>query len=304
MADTRPSYVGGNFMFSLQGVKCGFIQSISGGAISAELVEEKVGPDYFVKKHIGGVKYEEFEMKIGFSMTKAVYEWIESSWKQNYGRKDGSIVAADFNLNAKSEREFFHALITETTIPECNGSSKDPAYLTLKYAPEYTRYKKASGKVTGEINGLNQKAWLPSNFRLEIAGLDCTKVNKIEAMTVKQTTTTDDIGDARDNQKEPGKLEFPALKVTFSEGTAQTWLDYFKSFVIDGNCHEDQEKSGSLTFLTANREKPLATVSFFNMGIYKIVPDKSEANDDKIKRVSAELYCERMELKYENMVTG
>lgn len=28
---------------------------------------------------------------------------------------------------------------------------------TLKYSPEYTRYKKASGKVSGDINGLNQK---------------------------------------------------------------------------------------------------------------------------------------------------
>jgi hypothetical protein len=301
MADR--SYVSGNFMFNLQGVKCGFIKSISGGDISADVINEAVGPDYFTKKHIGGVKYGDFEMQLGFSMSKPVYEWIEASWKQNYTRKDGSIIAADYNLNAKSEREFFHALITETTIPACDGSSKDPAYMTLKYAPEYTRYKKASGKVSGDINGLNQKAWLPSNFRLEIAGLDCTKVNKIEALTVKQTTTTDDIGDGRDYAKEPGKLDFPALKLSFAEVTAQSWLDYFETFVIQGNNHEDAEKSGSLTLLTANREKPLMTLNFFNMGIYKITPDKSEANDDKIKRVSAELYCERIEMKYENFVS-
>jgi len=301
MADR--SYVSGNFMFNLQGVKCGFIKSISGGDISAEVINESVGPDYFTKKHIGQPKYGDFEMQLGFSMSKPVYEWVEASWKQNYARKDGSIVAADYNLNAKSEREFFHALITETTIPACDGSSKDPAYMTLKYSPEYTRYKKASGKVSGEINGLNQKAWLPSNFRLEIAGLDCTKVNKIEALTVKQSQVTDDIGDARDYAKEPGKLDFPALKVSFAEVTAQSWLDYFENFVIKGNNHEDQEKSGSLTLLTANREKPLMTLNFFNMGIYKITPDKSEANADSIKRVSAELYCERIELKYENFVS-
>jgi len=300
---TERSYVQGNFMFNLQGVKCGFIRSIGGGDISAEVIEEKLGPDYFVKKHIGQPKYGDFEMQIGFSMSKPVYQWIEASWKQNYARKDGSIIAADYNMNAKSEREFFHALITETTIPECNGSSKDPAYMTLKYSPEYTRYKKASGKVTGEINGLNQKAWLPSNFRLEIAGLDCTKVNKIEAITVKQSTVTDDLGDARDYAKEPGKLDFPALKLSLAEVTAQSWLDYFENFVLKGNCHEDQEKSGSLTLLTANREKPLMTVNMFNMGIYKITPDKSEANADQIKRVSVELYCERMELAYENFVS-
>jgi hypothetical protein len=296
MADR--SYVGGNFMFNLQGVKCGFIKNISGGGISAEVINESVGPDYFVKKHIGQPKYEAFEMSIGFSMTKPVYDWIRASWEQNYARKDGSIIAADFNLNAKSEREFFHALVTETTVPACDGASKDPAYMTLKFDPEYTRYKKASGKVSGEVNGLAQKTWLPSNFRLEIAGLDCSRVNKIEALTVKQTTTTDDIGDARDYAKEPGKLEFPALKFTVAEVTAQSYLDYFEDFVIRGNNTEDKEKTGSLTFLSANREKELLRLDFFNMGIYKLTPDKSEANDDKIKRVSVEFYCERIVLNY------
>jgi hypothetical protein len=296
MADR--SYVAGNFMFELQGVKCGFIKSVEGGAISAEVINESVGPDYFVKKHIGQPKYEDFTMQIGFSMTKAVYEWIQASWKQNYMRKDGAIIAADFNLNAKSQRDFFHALITETTVPACDGSSKDPAYMTLKFAPEYTRYKKASGKVQGEINSLNQKMWLPSNFRLEIAGLDCTRVNKIEALTIKQTAVTDDIGDARDMAKEPGKLEFPPLKLELAEVTAQSWMDYFDTFVIKGNNEETQEKNGSLIFLSSNREKELARLNFFNMGIYKLTPAKSEANDDKIKRISVELYCERIEFAY------
>jgi hypothetical protein len=302
MADR--SYVSGNFMFELQGVKCGFIKSVGGGGISAPVVEEKVGPDYFVKKHIGQPQYEDFEMQIGFSMTKAVYEWVQNSWKQNYMRKDGAIIAADYNLNAKSQRDFFHALITETSIPACDGSSKDPAYMTLKFAPEYTRYKKASGKVQGEINGLNQKMWLPSNFRLEIAGIDCSRVNKVEGLTIKQTTVTDDLGDARDQAKEPGKLEFPALKFSLAEVTAQPLLDYFETFVIKGNNEETQEKSGALIFLSANREKELARVNFYNMGIYKLSPDKSEANDDKVKRISCEWYVERMEFEYKEGVIG
>ena len=56
-----------------------------------------------------------------------------------------------------------------------------------------------------------QKQFLPSNFRLEIDGLDCTKVSKIDSFTVKQPIQTDDIGDKRDYKKEPGKLEFPNL---------------------------------------------------------------------------------------------
>src|SRR4030095_9828169 len=132
-------------------------------------------------------------------MSKDVYDCINASWSGNYQRKDGAIVAADHQLTAVSQREFFNALITETTIPALDGASKDPAYLTLKFAPEYTPITKASGKVTGESTK-KQKLWLPSNFRLAIDGLDCTKVRGVDSFTVKQSVVTDDIGDVRDYQ--------------------------------------------------------------------------------------------------------
>jgi phage tail-like protein len=297
MADVR-SYVSGNFFFTIDGVKCGFIKSCDGGAITAEVINEPVGPMYFVKKHIGTPKYEDFTLQIGFSMSKAVYDWIAASWQMNYQRKNGAIVACDYKLDAKSQREFFNALVTETGIPACDGASKEPAYLTLKFAPEYTRYTKASGKAAGEYGKMEQKLWLPQNFKLTVDGLDCSKVAKIDAFTVKQTAVTDDIGDARDYLKEPGKLEFPNLKITMAEVTAQTWQDWHENFVIKGNNDEAFEKGGTLEFLSPNRQDVLLTITFFNLGIFKITTDKAEANADAIKRVSAELYCERMELKY------
>jgi hypothetical protein len=296
MADIR-SYVAGNFFFQMDGVKCGFIKSMDGGAITAEVINEPSGPSYFVKKHIGTPKYEDFTMQIGFSMSKAVYDWIAASWMMNYQRKNGAVIACDYKLDAKSQREFFNALITETGIPACDGASKEPAYLTLKYAPEYTRYTKASGKASGEFGKNEQKLFLPQNFRLTIDGLDCTKVAKVDAFTVKQTAVTDDIGDSRDYLKEPGKLEFPNLKVTMSEVSAQTWYDWHEDFVIKGNNDEGREKSGVLEFLSPNRQDVIFTVKFFNLGIFKISTDKSEANADAIKRVSGELYCERMEIQ-------
>jgi phage tail-like protein len=296
MAELR-SYVAGNFFFQMDGVKCGFIKSMDGGAITAEVINEPSGPSYFVKKHIGTPKYEDFTMQIGFSMSKAVYDWIAASWQMNYQRKNGAVIACDYKLDAKSQREFFNALITETGIPACDGASKEPAYLTLKYAPEYTRYTKASGKASGEFGKNEQKLFLPQNFRLTIDGLDCTKVAKVDAFTVKQTAVTDDIGDSRDYLKEPGKLEFPNLKITMSEVAAQTGSEWHEDFVIKGNNDEGREKNGVLEFLSPNRQDVIFTVKFFNLGIFKISTDKSEANADAIKRVSGELYCERMEVQ-------
>jgi hypothetical protein len=303
MGDVR-SYVQGHFFFNLDGVKCGFVKKMGGGAISAEVVKEAVGGQYVTHKHIGQPKYDDISLDIGFSMSKAVYDWIAASWKMDYQRKNGSLVACDYKLDAKSEREFFNALVTETNIPACDGGSKDPAYLTLKFGPEYTRFKKASGKAVAEIKADDQKTWLPSNFKLEIDGLDCSKVNKVDGISIKQKIQTDDLGDARDMLKEPATIDFPDLKITFAEVSNQPWVDWFNDFVIQGNCTQDKEKNGRLVFLSPNRQEELCSVSFFNLGIFKYNVDDSEANKEGIKRNTVELYCERMELKYDKRTTS
>jgi hypothetical protein len=47
------SYVSGNYFVTLGGEKCGFVKSIDGGAVAAEVINEPPGSSFFVKKHIG-----------------------------------------------------------------------------------------------------------------------------------------------------------------------------------------------------------------------------------------------------------
>ncbi|MEK7863562.1 MAG: phage tail protein, partial [Chloroflexota bacterium] len=117
------SYVAGNFFFTLDGAGAGFLKSVDGGSVYADVVNEQVGTSGFAKKHIGQPKYEDFSLQIGFSMSKAVYDWISASWKMNYMRKNGSIQASDYKGDVKATREFVDALITETRIPACDGAS-------------------------------------------------------------------------------------------------------------------------------------------------------------------------------------
>jgi hypothetical protein len=231
-------------------------------------------------------------------MDKSVYDWIAAAWSGKVLRRDGSIQAADYDMSIKSEREFFNALVTETTIPAMDASSKEPCYLTLRFAPELTRFKKASGKLTAKLSKGAQKTWLPANFRLEVDGLDCTRVGKVDAFTVKQTVLPDPIGEMRDYQKEPGKLEFPNLRVTLAESAAKTWLDWHEDFVIKGNCGDDQEKNGSLTFLSPDLKHELMRLDFFHLGIFRLAPEKPEPQAEGIKKLVAGLYCEWMELVY------
>ena len=55
------------------------------------------------------------------------------------------------------------------------------------------------------------------------------------------------------------------------------------------------EKTGTLEFLSANLTQVVATITFFNLGIFRLdetLPDRTSG----LTRLVAGFYCERMEL--------
>jgi hypothetical protein len=291
MAGTR-SNVSGHFMFNLNGVRCGFVRSAKGGDAVGEIVEEapKSGVS-FPKKHIGQVTYDSVELSFGFGMTHDIYEWIRASWSGNYARKDGSVVTTDPSFQAVGEREFYHALITEVIIPDLDASSKDVAHLTLKFAPEYTRDRKASGRVSAA--DAPAKQFVASNFRFELGDLPSTRVSKINSFTVRQAITTPAVGDLRRSPAEPGKLEFPNLRVTITGVDAGPWVDWAEDFLVKGNNDEVHEKQGAIVFLAPNLHDELGRINLYNVGIFAL--RRVATSTAQIAHVVADLYCERME---------
>ncbi len=67
--------------------------------------------------------------------------------------------------------------------------------------------------------------------------------------------------------------------------------------MVKGLNSDENEKNGTLTFLSNNVQAELGTVKFFNMGIFKLDDDAAEdSNGSVIQRFRAELYVERMEI--------
>ena len=278
-------------LLELEGVTCGGVQSVDGGAISAEVFTEPTGADPFARKHIGPPRYEEFVLQLGLSMNRAVYDWIAAMWTGRPERRSGAIVTAGVDMVARGRREFRDALITEVTIPAADASVRDPAYLTMKFAAERILPVDASGKVRGVLDKSAKAPWLPSNFRLEIEGLDCRRVSRINALTVSQTVALDAVGGAR----QPAAVGFPNLAITLPEIGARSWFDWHKDFVVEGNNGDGNEKRGALVFLSPDLRTELIRISFANLGIFRLAPAKSAAGADTVRQFTAELYCERME---------
>lgn len=289
------------FGLQLDGVFAGWLHSADGGYPVADVVSEKMGPDLAVNKHLGKVKYEEIEITFGAGMSKAIYDWITDSLAGKITRKNGSILAADYNFNVVQELQFFNALISEIGFPALDASSKDVAYITLKLSPEYTRSVKSSSKV-GTI-GTKAKNWLCSNFKLTIAGLDCSRVSKIDALVVKQPIVEQPVGQFRNTTNQPGHLEIPNLAITMAEVSAQPFYDWATDFVIKGNNGDSMERSGSLDLLSPSLATPLFSIGFSHLGIFRAAPEKVGASDS-VRRMRAEMYCEAMTFKCDPSSVG
>jgi tail tube protein gp19 len=289
------TYSAANFSLSLDGINVGPLAAVEGGAVAAEVVVENAGPDNIRKKHVAGVKYEELAFDVGLG-AKPVIEWITSTWQGKQPRKSGSVQMADFSYNVRGERQFANALITGTTIPTLDGSSKETGYLTVTIAPESVREMGGSGAKAATNKSDRQKMWLRSNFSFELGDLPGKRVARIESFTVGQKVTEDQVGEFRDLEKQPGTLVFPDLKVTLSQADAEPWAKWHEEFVIKGNNGDAQEKNGAIVFLSPNMKDELGRINLFNCGIFRFGTPRLEANANRVALVTADLYCERMEL--------
>lgn len=258
----------------------------------ADVIEEPVGPDLIVKKHLGPTRFEDVEIDVDLRPSQLLCDWIAHEWRRDHGggqRRDGTIVLFDSQSNIVSERNFFHAPLLEVTVPACDVLSKE-SHLTLRFRPEEIRTVKPGGRSYVEVETTAQQIWHPSNFRLEIPGLDTSHVAKIDAFAVREAAI-DPHHPAR-----WGNLSFPNLRITISESKgAQGWVNWFEDFVLRGNNEANREKSGQLLFLSPDLQEVLR-INLLGLGIFRMAPETSATSrGDASVRLTADLYCQRME---------
>ncbi|TLY26456.1 MAG: twin-arginine translocation signal domain-containing protein [Nitrospirae bacterium] len=304
-ADQR-TYVAGKFALELDGQAAGFGYSVEGGAAVGEVAIIAMGANQIPNKQLTNLRYEPIAVEFGAGMSKAWYDWISSTLDMKIQPRNGAVLSLDFNNVEQSRLNFMNALITEITFPALDAASKDAARMTVKLAPAGTQQKSGSKAVVGGMS-LKQKQWLPANFRLFIQGLEqaTKRVNKLEALTIKFKTQSDQVGKFREAQKEPVVIEIPNLIFTIPEIDAGPFYQWHEDFVIKGNNGPDRERPGVLEWLTpavVTGPTVLGSLQFFNLGIFKIAPEKLEAGADTIRRVKVEMYCERIAAAFPGFV--
>ena len=290
------AFTSAQFGMELDGQFLTLLKSIDGGFATSDVVQEKIGPMPFAKKHLAGVKYTDIAIELEPAMPPALTKWIGAALNMNLQRKSGSIITADYTGKEASRLDFNNALISEFTVPGCDGASKDPAYLLIKMSPEFTRATAGKGGTMKTDPAAKQKAWLPANFHLQIQGLEeaCNHVMKIEPLTVKQKVIEQVVGEQRIYQKDPSSLVFPNLVVYLPEANAGPFFQWFTDFVVNGHSTDDNEKAGFLDLMSVDRSTSVLRLNFNHLGIFSFAPVKAQTSTDTIRQVKIEMYCEQI----------
>jgi len=294
-AQGKAAYSAANSLLILEGVNAGAVQYVEGGAAVADVVVVKGGPDGIAKKHTAGLRYEELSFDVG-SDAKPVIEWITSTWQGKSPQTSGSIQLADQNFTLMGEREFTNAVITAITVPALGQDEyKKPLRFRMTVAPELVREVTKSGKA--QPSALKHKQMMAGNFRLELDNLETQYITRIDPFTVGQKVIEEQVGLERMPAKQSNSLEFPNLKITMPARPIPNWSKWHQDFVINGKNGDDQEKKGAIVFLDPSLTKELGRINLFNCGIFRLGPGRQAATSGKeVGTVTADLYCERMEL--------
>src|SRR4051812_17385057 len=95
-----PSRSVNNFALTLEGVQVGFLKSLDGGGMTAQVTQDPPGPGNIGKKHVSNITQDDLTAEFNFSMGKPLFDWINTSWHPQFVPKNGSIVFYDSAMKA------------------------------------------------------------------------------------------------------------------------------------------------------------------------------------------------------------
>jgi phage tail-like protein len=282
----------------------GLFRSIEGGSIKADVMTYQNGANYDRWRQLGKPKFEDIKIQTGMSMSEPFYTWISNFFTGKPDRKNGAIVAADFNYTERARREFKEAMIKELTFPKLDGQDKNAAYMTVALSVEEIVFLpgNTSRKLDPAAGTEKQKLWSSCNFSFSLDGFEaaCKRVSKVDSFTIKQNIIEYHTGTQRAPIKTPSQVDFPQITFYVPEVDADPFLKRFKERGVSGQVRDNGgNKAGELIVFDADEAKnELFSLQFFGADILNVQPDKADSTTEEIKQVKIDLYTERMEFKY------
>lgn len=261
--------------------------SVTGGVPVADVATGNQGADGTTKKQVANVRFEDIvaETPLG---AKPLHDWISATMQGQNMTRNGSIVGG----GVLGERAFHNGLLTEVAFPAMDATSRDMGAITVTITPERMMYTKASGEAPKAGPAVRGQRWSTNAFRVEMDGLDGSKVSRVDPITFRRQLAASQAGIFREPSQVPSTTTLSNIRLTMSEASAQTWADWQRTFLIDGRHQDGDEKNGAIVLLASDMKSEVARIQLSNCGIVRLAP--VEGGNQPVARVTAELYCERI----------
>ncbi len=263
------------------------ILSADGGEVRGIVVNEPPVNNQ-VKKHLSNIAYEDIAIALGASQSTGLYAWIQATLNGSPLPKNGAIISADAQGKPRTQIQFFNGRITEVAFPALDSRSRAAAEMAVRIEPENLKLREPA-TATARVGGTKQKVWLPSNFRLDIPGLEaaCARVTKVDSFSIKQTFSYPAPG--REEIVTALPLEVSELVVYCPEAFAEPFRAWARDFIVNGN---RTEKTGTLQFLAPDNKKVYFTLFFTGLGIFGCGLEGEDQRASSDRLVKVEMYCE------------
>lgn len=313
----KPIYSGAHFTIEVDGIGKGVkdlptLRSAEGGGAKADVVTYQMGENGDVWRQLGKTKYDDIKLTFGLSDVDGFRGWIQDFLTGTLTRKNGAIIAADYNYKERARRKFEQAMIVGLGLPKFDANDKNQANVTITLAPEKVTYEKGSGStITAQDASENTQRKISScNFTFSLDGFEqeTKRTAKVEAMEIKVKTIEHHVSYSGDKVrfepvKIPGKIEWPNLVFSVPEADAETFRTLHNDRMNGTKKDQGQGLGASLVFFN-NKKEPMGELQFKGVHIFNVQSEKSDASSEEMKLVKIECALEHIEVKAGNWVTG
>ena len=285
----------------IDGKQVASVERYSGGDPYAEVINEPGGMLPYAKKHLGPLHFADLDAQVALDAHPLLLNWIRDAWFGKPSRDRVTLESPDSNGQTTRGLQLAHPRLRVVTLPGLDTTSREKRYLTLSFAPGGV--ERITGKVTpGEER--EEREFRAQNFHIDISGLDCSGILQVDPIAVQVELPADDepmpMFTSR-GTKRTSILVFPDLHLHLDAEKADSFREWFESFVISGNNDDEQERDGAITYMEPLGDS-LAMLRLFHIGIYRITDEPALATGPA--RVRVDLYCERMEFARMDTASG
>lgn len=283
------------FVLELDGARVGLAASYEGGEPVGDVVEVSLGGGNMLKKHVGNVRWTPIKVSLGVGMGDALFQWIKAFVARQGTRKNGAIIAFGANGKALSRLEWRNGQIVEVTFPGGDAADRSEGRITLTIQPEATIARDAAQEPRLTV-GPKPKRWIRGNFRVTVDNIptDTRRISRTEDFVVRQQVVEYRDGSARFPRIVLGAQKVGDVILTLPERQSSQFAAWAEDFLVQGHSSDSDERNGTFDYLDPSL-RPLMTLSFRHLGIYRLARERAAAGDT-VAKAKACLYCEEVVL--------